>query len=211
MLAPLALFAALHAAPAADAPPSDPALPDPSPAPPPRIDLPDPTPVPRATFQKARRRIPYYGVPRPLRLLGLRLGLGLGARLAGPPSDRAHFALDLLPTARLSLHRGELQAAMFPVLGYSLGAGKVTLEHFLVAGLGLGGQFEDGALAVIPALLVGAAERTRVLGLRTALVLDAFRKGLYAEVAHQVLWLDAGLRHELRLVVGIDLRKAFVK
>lgn len=203
MLAPLVLLAALRAAPtAAEAPTAEP--------PPSRIEVAEPEPVPRTTL-KERPRLPFYGQPKPQAYFGVRLGVGLGFRVAGPPADRAHFALDVLPTARIGLHRGELQTALVPTLGYSLGAGKVTREHFFVAGLGLGATMEDGTLAVIPAVLVGAAEKTRVLGLRTALLFDLKRKGFYFEIAHQALWLAAGLRHELRLVVGIDLRKLFVK
>ena len=204
MLAPLVLLAALREAPSASNPSAEP-----TPAPRPRIELADPAPVPR-TAVKERPRRPFYGEARPLRYFGVRLGLGLGFRVAGPPADRAHFALDLLPTARVGLHRGDLQTALVPTLGYSLGAGKVTREHFFLAGLGLGVTSEDGTLALIPAVLVGAAERSRVLGLRTALLLDLRRKGFTFELAHQALWLAAGVRHELRLVVGVDLRKLFV-
>ncbi len=204
MLAPLVLLAALREAPTESNPSAGP-----TPEPRPRIELADPKPVPR-TILKQRPRRPFYGEARPLRYFGLRLGRGRGFRVAGPPADRAHFALDLLPTARFGLHRGDLQTALVPTLGYSLAAGKVTREHFFLAGLGLGVTSEDGTLAVIPAVLVGAAEGSRVLGLRTALLLDLRRKGFTFEVAHQALWLAAGLRHELRLIVGVDLRKLFV-
>lgn len=201
MLAPLALLAALRAAPTGE----------PAPAPAPRIELAEPSPVPRTTPPRERPRLLYYGQPRPYAYFGVRLGVGLGFRVAGPPADRAHFALDILPTARIGLHRGEIQTALVPVFGYSLGAGKVTREHLLVAGLGLGATTEDGTIAVVPALLYGTAEQARVLGLRTALLVDLRRKGVYVEVAHQALWLAPGLRHELRLVLGVDLRKLFTK
>lgn len=200
MLAPLALLAALRAAPTEE-PPA---------APPPRVELAEPAPVLRTTSKERPRRA-FYGQPRPYAYFGVRLGLGLGFRVAGPPADRAHFALDVLPTARIGLHRGEIQTALVPVFGYSLGAGKVTRENLLVAGLGLGATFEDGTLAIIPALVYGSVEKARTLGLRTSLLVDFRRKGVYAEIAHQALWLAAGLRHELRLVVGVDLRKLFTK
>lgn len=197
MLAPLALLAALRAAPTEEPPP-------------PRVELAEPAPVPRTTSTERPRR-PFYGQPRPYAYFGVRVGVGLGFRVAGPPADRAHFALDILPTARIGLHRGELQTALVPVFGYSLGAGKVTRENLLVAGLGLGATLEDGTVAIVPALVYGSVEKARTLGLRTSLLVDFRRKGVYAEIAHQALWLAAGLRHELRLVVGVDLRKLFTK
>lgn len=200
MLAPLALLAALRAAPTEE-PPA---------APPPRVELAEPAPVPRTTSKERPRRA-FYGQQRPYAYFGVRLGVGLGFRVAGPPADRAHFALDVLPTARIGLHRGEIQTALVPVFGYSLGAGKVTRENLLVAGLGLGATLEDGTIAVVPALVYGNVEKARTLGLRTSLLVDLRRKGVYAEIAHQALWLAAGLRHELRLVVGVDLRKLFTK
>lgn len=198
----LVILAALGAAPAPD--------PQPAPPPTPRIDLPAPRPVPR-TIYKERRRAPYFGQPRPLAYAGVRLALGPGFRLAGPGSDRGHFALDILPTARIGLHRGEIQTALVPTLGYSLTAGKFTREHLLVAGLGLGATTEDGTFAVIPALVYGTAEKHRALGLRTALLVDFRRKGPVFEIAHQALWLAGGVRHELRFTLGFDLRKLFTK
>lgn len=135
----------------------------------------------------------------------MRLGVGLGARLAGPPADRAHFALDLLAFARVGLHRGRNQAALVPTLGYSLGAGKVTREHLFLAGLGLGVIERAGGFALVPALVVGAAERARALGVRTSLLVDFRRPGVVLEVAHQALFLAAGARHELRLMFALDL------
>lgn len=196
----MALLVALRAAPTEEPPAT----------PPPRVELAEPAPVPRTT-SKERPRHAFYGQPRPYAYFGVRVGLGLGLRVAGPPADRAHFALDVLPTARIGLHRGELQTALVPVFGYSLGAGKVTRENLLVAGLGLGATLEDGTIAVVPALVYGNVEKARTLGLRTSLLVDLRRKGVYAEIAHQALWLAAGLRHELRLVVGVDLRKLFTK
>lgn len=182
---------------------------DPSPAPPQRIDLPEPRPVPRVTLTEEPRR-PYYGLPKPRFVPGFRIGVGLGARLAGQRSDRAHFALDALLYARAGLHRGRNQAALVPALGYSLGAGKVTREHLFLAGLGLGllGK-DDASLAVVPAVVVGAAERQRALGVRTSLVLDTGRLGVVLEVAHQYLHLPTGHRHELRLMFGLDLIRVF--
>ncbi|MDC0722849.1 hypothetical protein [Nannocystis bainbridge] len=182
---------------------------DPSPAAPARIDLPEPRPVPRVTLTEAPRR-PYYGLSRRRVSLGFRLGLGLGARLAGQRSDTAHFALDGLLFARAGLHRGRNQAALFPTIGYSLGAGKFTREHLLLAGLGLGfiGK-DDAGIAVVPALVVGAAERQLVLGVRTSLLLDVGRLGLVPEIAHQYLDLPTGPRHELRLMFGMDLIRIF--
>lgn len=182
---------------------------DPSPAPPQRIDLPEPRPVPRVTLTEEPRR-PYYGLPKPRFVPGFRIAVGLGARLAGQRSDRAHFALDALLYARAALHRGRNQAALVPALGYSLGAGKVTREHLFLAGLGLGvlGK-DDASLAVVPAVVVGVAERQRALGVRTSLVLDTGPLGIVLEVAHQYLHLPTGHRHELRLMFGLDLIRVF--
>lgn len=188
------------------APPND----GPPPDPPPRIEVAEPAPVPR-TRSYERRRIPYYGQQRRLAYFGVRLGLGPGFRLAGPGADRGHFVLDILPTARIGLHRGEIQAALVPTFGYSLTAGKYTREHLLVGGLGLGVTTEDVTLAVVPAVVYGAAEKARALGLRTSLLLDPRRKGPFFELAYQGLWLAAGLRHELRIILGFDLRKFFTK
>jgi hypothetical protein len=205
MLASL-LAAALSGAP--DEPPRAPDVPL-APAPPTTVDMPEPRPVPRVTLTE-RPRIPYYGAPRPRFIPGFRLAVGLGARLAGDRSDRAHFALDTHLFARVGLHRGERQAAVFPSFGYSLGAGKVTREHLMVAGLGLGFiDGKEGALAIVPSFLFGLAERQRVLGLRTALVLDLIKAGVMFEIAHQYLHLPTGHRHELRLMIGLDLRKFF--
>ena len=217
MRAPLALLAALHAAPpvpptTSPAPTSPaPATADaPLPAPRPRIDLPEPAPVPRVILFE-RRGLRHYGAPRPFRSFAVRLGLGPGFRLAGPGTDRTHVAFDLLPTARLGLHRGHTQTALFPTLGYGLAAGETTRAHLFVAGLGLGLLSDDAAIAVVPALLVGAAERTHVLGLRTALLCDVLRHGVFGELAYQALALPTGLRHELRLTLGIDLVGLFVR
>lgn len=205
MLAAL-LVVALSGAP--DEPPRAPDVP-PGPAPPTKIDLPEPRPVPRATLTE-KPRIPYYGAEKPRFVPGFRLAVGLGARLAGDRSDRAHFALDAQLLARVGLHRGRTQAAVFPALGYGLGAGKITREHLLVAGLGLGLiDHKDGAVAVVPSFLFGLAERQRVLGVRTALVLDLLKSGVMFEIAHQYLHFPTGHRHELRLMIGLDLRKLF--
>jgi hypothetical protein len=171
---------------------------------PPRVEPPMPAPVPRVILVEARRRS-YYGARKQIFAPGLRVGVGLGARLAGPPADRAHLALDVLAFAGVGLHRGATQAALYPTLGYGLGAGKVTREHLLVAGLGPGIIDRTGGFAVVPALVVGAAERARALGVRTSLLVDLQRQGLVFEVAHQVLFLAAGARHELRFVAAIDL------
>lgn len=169
-----------------------------------RVALAEPS-VPSREPLRATPRRRYYGAPQRRFIPGLILGVGLGARLAGAPADRAHFALDALAYARAGLHRGRIQAGLFPALGYSLGAGKVTREHLLVAGLGLGMIDPSGAVAVIPALVFGTAERARVLGVRTALVLDGIKPGFFLEVAHQMLVLPTGARHELRLLVALDL------
>ncbi|WP_434419598.1 hypothetical protein [Nannocystis pusilla] len=206
--APL-LAVTLSAAPTdlSPAPPQRVDLPEPRPVPP--VTLPEPRPVPRVTLTEARRR-PYYGLPKRRFVPGFRIGVGLGARLAGQRSDRAHFALDALLYARAGLHRGRNQAALVPALGYSLGAGKVTREHLFLAGLGLGvlGK-DDASLAVVPAVVVGVAERQRALGVRTSLVLDTGPLGIVLEVAHQYLHLPTGHRHELRLMFGLDLIRVF--
>lgn len=177
---------------------------------PPRVEMPEPQPVPKTTLKEVPRR-PYYGQPRPIVRPGLRIGVGLGARLAGPPADRAHFALDVLGHGRFGLHRGPLQAILVPTLGYSLGAGKVTREHLLVAGLGLGLLDRTGGFSLVPALLVGSVEGTRALGVRTSLLADFTRQSVVLELAHQALFLPAGIRHELRLLAAIDLRGFFVR
>lgn len=176
-----------------------------------RVELQEPS-LPSVASREPLRATPrrrYYGAQKRRLVPGLILGVGLGARLAGQPADRAHFALDALALARAGLHRGRTQAALFPALGYSLGAGKVTREHLLFAGLGLGMIDRSGAIAVVPGLVVGTAERTRVLGVRTALVLDGVSKGFAFEVAHQMLVLPGGARHELRLLVALDLITVF--
>lgn len=205
MLAALVLAVALSGAPDEPPAPDEPL----APTRPTRIDLPEPRPVPRVTLTEAPRK-PYYGAQRPHFIPGFRLAVGLGARLAGDRSDRAHFALDAQLLARVGLHRGRTQAAVFPAFGYGLGAGKVTREHLMVAGLGLGFiDRKDGALALVPSFLFGLAERRRVLGVRTALVIDLFKAGVMFEIAHQYLHLSTGHRHELRLMIGLDLRKLF--
>jgi hypothetical protein len=205
MLAPL-LAVALSGPP--DEPPRAPDVPL-APAPPTKIDLPEPRPVPRVTLTEKPRTL-YYGAEKPRFIPGFRLAVGLGARLAGDRSDRAHFALDAQLLARVGLHRGRTQAAVFPAFGYGLGAGKVTREHLMVAGLGLGFiDRKDGALALVPSFLFGLAERRRVLGVRTALVIDLFKPGVMFEIAHQYLHLPTGHRHELRLMIGLDLFKLF--
>lgn len=206
MLAALLIAVALSWAPSAPAEPPPSAEPSPGP---PRVELPEPRPVPRVTLTERRRRR-YYGEQKPIFIPGFRLGVGLGARLAGERSDRAHFALDAQLLARVGLHRGDLQAGLFPMFGYGLAAGKVTREHLMVAGLGLGVLGDkDGAIAIVPALVYGLAERQRVLGVRTSLLLDLIKAGLVFEIAHQYLRFASAHRHELRLTIGIDLRKFF--
>lgn len=162
-------------------------------------------------MHEAPRRRRYYGEERPFLLPGFRLGVGLGAWLAGARADRAHFALDAQAFARVGLHRGRTQAALYPALGYSLGAGQGTREHLLVAGLGLGFLDRTGGLAVVPAFVVGAAERTQALGMRTSLIADLLGPKLVLEVAHQVLFLETRARHELRLTLNVDLLRAFMR
>ncbi|PCC74734.1 hypothetical protein SAMN02745121_06086 [Nannocystis exedens] len=151
----------------------------------------------------------YDSYPAPYFIPGFRIAVGPGIGLVGDRSDRAHFALDALLFARVGTHRGNVQTAFFPTLGYSLGVGRVTREHLLVAGFGLGYVGQKSALALVPAFLFGDVERRRALGVRTSLLIDITRIGVVVEVAHQYLFFPDGDRQELRLMLGFDMLRIF--